>query len=140
MASFEAQVDKIILKTEKRMRAVVQGSVADTVKTASTPTAKGGKMRVETGFLRASGRLSLTGMPSGPSRNPDTAKTVKYSFGGQAVTAGLVGVDLGDTIYFGWSANYARVREVYDGFLESALMNWQGTVDNNVRKVKARIK
>lgn len=140
MADFEAQVDKIILKTEKRMRAVVQIAVNKTVTKANTPTAKGGHMRVDTGFLRASGRMSFTGMPSGPSRNPDKTRTVKYSFDGSAITAGLAGVDLGDTIYFGWAANYARVREVYDGFLETALMDWQGTVDSAVREVKARIR
>jgi len=140
MADFEAQVEAIILKTEKRMRAVVQIATEKTIVKANTPTAKGGRMRVETGFLRASGRISFTGMPSGPSRNPDTTKTVQYSFDGQAVTAGLAGFDLGATIYFGWAANYARVREVYDGFLETALMDWQGTVDSAVRIVKARIR
>lgn len=138
MGEFSATVDKIILKTRKRMVAVVRGSVSDTVKGANTPVAKGGKMRVDTGFLRASGRLSLSGMPSGPTRPPDPDGT--YDFDGAAVTATLAGVDLGDTIYFGWSAEYARVREVYDGFLESELQKWQSTVDDNVRKVKARIK
>lgn len=137
MAKISAIVDKIILKTKKRMVAVAQGSVADTVTLANTPTAKGGKMRVVSGFLRASGRISLSGVPSGPSR--PVADTT-YSFSFPDIVAGLTGVELGDVIYFGWAANYARVRELHDGFLESALMRWQETVDSNVRKVKARIK
>lgn len=137
MASFEAQVDRIILKTQKRMRAVVQIATEATIEEMNTPTAKGGKMRVDTGFLRASGRVSLSGMPSGPTRG---AKDGTYDFDIGPVAVGLAGVDLGDTIYFGWSADYARVREVYDGFLESALQNWQGTVDKAVREVKAKIR
>lgn len=140
MASFSATVDKIILKTRKRMKAVVQGSVQDTIKEANTTTAKGGRMRVDTGFLRASGRISFSGMPSGPSRPPQTDGPVSYNWDEASIIAGLAGVELGDLIYFGWTAEYARYREVYDGFLESALMNWQLTVDRNVRKVKARIR
>jgi hypothetical protein len=141
MASFEAQVDAFILKTKARMVAVVQGSIADTITEANTPTAKGGKMRVQTGFLRASGRISFNGMPSGPSRNPSNSTKSEIFFpDSNAVSAGLLSAKIGTVIYFGWSANYAKHREVFDGFLESALMNWQSTVDKNVRKVKAKIR
>lgn len=140
MADYEAQIDRFILKTRRRMKAVVRGSVQDVVFEANTTTTKGGKMRVDTGFLRASGRISLTGMPSGPSRPPQDAGDATYTLDEASITAGLAGVDLGDVIYFGWSAEYARHREVYDGFLESALMNWQKIVDVNVRKVKAAIR
>lgn len=39
---------------------------------------------------------------------------------------------IGDTFYFGWTAKYARYREAFDGFLESAIMNWQAIVDKEV--------
>lgn len=132
MANFEAQVSDIVHRNKIKLDAVVKGSLQDLVNEAQTPVAKGGKMRVDTGFLRASGQMSLTGMPSGPSRGNDTET---YAPSEANVTLTLAGVELGNTVYFGWTAAYAAARESKDGFLESALQNWQKIVDVNVRKV-----
>lgn len=132
MANFEAQVSDIVKRSKIKLDAVIKGSLQDLVNEAQTPVAKGGKMRVDTGFLRASGHMSLTGMPTGPSRGDDSAT---YAPSDQNVTLTLAGLEIGNTAYFGWTAAYAAARESKDGFLESALQNWQKIVDANCKKV-----
>ena len=105
-SSFEAQVDRIVANTEKRLDLVMKQSLINTINymhkvgpsVASTKAAinvglggggrgksykpiqgpvaaagEGGRMRVDTGFLRASGQLSFNGMPTGPSIKPADA-------------------------------------------------------------------
>lgn len=132
MANFEAQVSDIVRRSKIKLDAVIKGSLQDLVNEAQTPVGKGGKMRVDTGFLRASGQMSLTGMPTGPSRGDETET---YAPSEENVTLTLAGLEIGNTAYFGWTAAYAAARESKDGFLESALQNWQKIVDANCRKV-----
>lgn len=133
--SFQTAVDNFIIDSEKKMLAVVRSAISDTVDEMQTPTAKGGKMRVDTGFLRSSGLGSLAGMPSGPGRGE---KAQKYQWESGALAPLLAKMKIGDSFYWGWTANYAKYREAYDGFLESALMNWQKRVNAAVAKVKKR--
>lgn len=127
-----ADIEKLIDKTERKLTALVRQSVAELIDEAQTPAAKGGKMRVDTGFLRASGQMSLTGMPSGLTMPPKDA----VSFGYSPATVLQSGQwKLGTTIYFGWTANYAIYREAYDGFLSSAVQNFQSIVDRNVERL-----
>lgn len=118
------------------MEAVVRQSVQEVVDIAQKPVAKGGKMRVDTGFLRASGQMSLSGMPTGPTRPADDATPGQYQPDETSVVLTLGKYELGDTIYFGWTANYAKYREVYDGFLISAVQNWPAIVAKNVKAVQ----
>ena len=127
------------------MLSVVQGSLRDMTNDMQTPVAKGGRMRVDTGFLRASGRASLTGLPSGRSQKnaAEEAATGKRTgafdtFNGDAVNAVLLDMKLGDTFSFGWVANYAETRERYDGFRDTALQNFQQYVNTNAAKFKGR--
>jgi hypothetical protein len=135
--TFQAQVDAIVLATDKRMTALMRESLQDVIELAQTPTAKGGKMRVDTGFLRASGQPSLNGMPSGPARGEPTGS---YAFNEQTVQLTLAKLTLGAVFYFGWTAAYAKYREAYDGFLESAVMRWPSIVEINCEKIRKRIK
>lgn len=135
MANFSAQVSDIVRRSQLKLDAVVKGSLQDIVNEANTPVAKGGKMRVDTGFLRASGQMSLTGMPTGPSRGDPNAGKDSYAPADANIALTLAGVEIGNTVYFGWTAVYAAARESKDGFLESAVQNWQKIVDANVRKV-----
>ncbi len=131
------QIDAIIAATDKRMLALMRQSLQDVINDAQTPTAKGGRMRVKTGFLRASGQPSLNGMPSGPARgDPDGT----YNFDGGSVTLILAKLEIGQTFFFGWTAAYARYREVYDGFLEIALQKWSKIVERNTEEIRQRIK
>ena len=134
---FTAQVDAIIAKTDKRLLALQRESIQRTVDDAQTPVAKGGRMRVDTGFLRASGQGSLNGMPTGPTRGE---KDGTYTYDTNNVVVTLAKMKLGATFFFGWTANYAKYREAYDGFLESAVQKWQQTVDAVTAEIKARIK
>lgn len=116
------------------MGMVAQESIQRTIKIAQTPKGKGGKLPFDTGFLRASGRLSLTGVPSGPIR--PAKKGQKYA----AKTILLDGFKLGASVFFGWTAIYARKQELYNGFLESAISQWQKTVDGVVRDLRDKMK
>lgn len=139
--SFQAQVDTIIVNSEHRMNLVMQQSLLNAINQMQTPTAKGGKMRVDTGFLRASGQSSLNGMPTGPSRKPEDAKKHEFDDGERSypqteVTIGQL--TFGSTFFFGWTASYAKYREAYDGFMASVLQNWQQIVNNVVEEAKRR--
>jgi len=45
----------------------------------------------------------------------------------------------GDTVYFGWTASYARLREIYDGFVASSTQNWQKHVDEATKMIKRKV-
>lgn len=128
-----ADIEKLIEKTERNMTALVRQSMSDLVDEAQTPVAKGGKMRVDLGFLRASGQLSLTGMPSGLTRAPKDSGNFSYDSSNVEIQLGKW--KLGTTIYFGWTAEYAIYREAYDGFLSSAVQNFQSIVDRNIERL-----
>ena len=135
--TFAAQVDDWVKRSQKRMERVAKTATLAVIEDAQVPVAKGGRMRVDTGFLRASGRVSLDGMPSGPSRN--TGEIVAGTGDTSPETILTIGkAQIGDTIWFGWTANYARFREANDGFLGIAVQKWQQLVDEAVRKVKSQ--
>lgn len=141
-------VEDFIRTSEKRMRRLAQQSIQDVINDAQLAVGKGGRMRVDTGFLRASGQASLNGMPTGPVRGDKEATKHQYDDGNKpldpSVTLtlgdGADGFQLGATIYFGWTANYARIREAYDGFLEGAVQKWQQFVAKNTEEIRQRIK
>lgn len=132
-SKLELKIDQFVLNTEKRIEAVLKKSISDLIEDAQTPTAKGGRMRVDTGFLRSSGVASLNAAPRGPGRG-DKNKT--YVWEGESLNAVLANLKLGDAFYFGWSAKYARHREAYDAFLETATQKWQEYVDKGTQYFK----
>jgi hypothetical protein len=134
--TFAADVDRIVANTEARMLLVMKQSLINAINEMQTSTAKGGKMRVDTGFLRASGQASLNGMPNGPSVKPKDA--APGAFQPPAPEATIGGMEFGATLFWGWTANYARYREAYDGFLHSTLQNWQQIVDAVIAEAKQR--
>ena len=52
----------------------------------------------------------------------------------------IAGAEIGDTVYVGWTANYARPREYRDGFLASAAQKWPDFVDKNAARARREIK
>lgn len=96
----------------------------------STPTAKGGKMPVDTGFLRNSVRGSIGGIPSGPS-DPRTDKQEPFGEVYLAINQWNTLEDL----YIGWTAVYAPYMEAYYGFFEAGAQRWQQIVDESMKKV-----
>lgn len=126
---FSTQIDSIVINTEARLMAVMRKSIDSVVEEAQKPTAKGGKMRVVTGFLRHTGIANLNAAPIGPKKGDPKGV---YTWTGEALEIVLAKMKFGDLFYFGWSAHYAKYREAHDGFLESALQNWQTHVDKAV--------
>jgi hypothetical protein len=138
--SFSATMNAWVKETEQRMLAVVQTAALDMVNDMQTPTAKGGRMRVDTGFLRASGRGAIGSMPSGESQRPTDAPVGQYTgiyddFDGYPLAAVIMDLKLGDTFFFGWTAAYAAARNTYDGFVDIPVQNWQKYVDLASKKV-----
>lgn len=125
----DTQLDRIIVNTKERALAVIRQAISDTVEEAQIPVAKGGRMRVLTGFLRSSGLASLNAAPRGPKKGDPKGA---YSWNGESINTALAKMKLGDAFYFGWTAHYAKYREARDGFLESAIMNWQINVNKAV--------
>lgn len=131
--SFAAQVDRIFVNTDKKLNLVQKQALINIIEEMQTPVSKGGKMHVDTGFLRASGQASLNGMPTGQSIPSKTIPQVESN-----ATLIIGQMQLGSTLFWGWTANYAKYREAYDAFMYSAIQNWQKTVDNVVAEAKKR--
>lgn len=136
---FDAQIDKIIANTKEKMLAVVKNSIQEVVDDAQTPVKEGGRMRVDTGFLRSSGVSELNKIPSGPTegrKREQGEAGVLYKYNKDFLIPILAKMKIGDKFYFGWTAKYAAVRELYDGFMETAVMKWSEIVENQVRRLK----
>lgn len=132
--TFTAQIDDWVRKSRARMLAVAQTATKSVIDDAQTPVAKGGRMRVDTGFLRNSGKLSLNGLPSGPSQQIEGMPAA------QNIDALLGTTALGQDIFFGWTAEYARFRESKDAFLGLAAQKWPLYVQRAVAEAKRRIR
>jgi hypothetical protein len=116
------------LEVEERGMEVLRSAINETVETAQVPVAKGGRMRIDTGYLRKSGTAQLNSLPSGPGRGDPKAPKGFYDNGGGDITglsAALAQMKSGDTLYFGWVAEYALARETTDMFMENAVQRWQ---------------
>lgn len=134
------KLDKVVDNLEDLTLDVVKESVKDLIKDANTPVNAGGRMRVDTGFLRSSGTGAINEIPRGETegRRRSSGETgVIYDYkGSSALQAILQKLKIGDILYYGWTARYAEIRELYDGFLEAAVQKWNEIVDNNVRRLK----
>lgn len=127
-----ATVTAFVQETELRLEVLAQSSIQDLIEIVQQPVGEGGKMRVKTGFLRATGQVSFSGMPAGPERG-EPGKTYK------PMVVDLSALKTGMTVWFGWTANYAPYREAYDGFLISGIQRWQTIVDEWCVKIEQRV-
>lgn len=141
--NFDAVIDKIVADTEEKMLAVVKNSIQEVVEDAQTPLSKGGKIHVDTGFLRSSGQAQLNQIPVGQTEGRERADgeigvLPEYAVPDNAdyILPTLAKMKIGDVFYFGWTARYAQIREIYDGFMESAVMKWKQIVDGQIRRLK----
>lgn len=144
-SNFTTVISNFVADTEKKGLAIIKTAIKATIKDAQTPVAKGGKMRVDTGFLRSSGIAQIGQIPSGPTvgrdRRPGEVGTLseyglKEDSPGQNVDLAIINLKAGETFYFGWTARYAKYREAKDGFLESAVQKWQSFIDTAVGRLK----
>lgn len=122
---------------EERLIAVWKATAQELGEAMTKPMAKGGRMRVKTGFLRASLMASTSAMPSiNPNSRPEEGGT--YSFSESSIQEAIIGAQLGQTIYLGFTAAYARPREFHDGFVAGAALQFRSIVNKNVaRAIKA---
>lgn len=141
--SFTAQVSQWAAKSENRVRAVFRESAQRVVSDMQTPRGEGGRMRVDTGFLRASLQASLSGMPQTDANSKPT-KGATYSWQETDVSLVILGADLGDTIYVGYTAAYAAAREygargqAPDAFVRTAAAKWPQHVQAVIQEARAR--
>lgn len=142
--TFEKQVNAFVTKTQEKLLAAAKNAIRKVVIEAQTTLDDGGKMHVDTGFLRWSGSASLNQIPAGLSKgrkreNGEEGVLPEYALseeGGRMLNEALTNMKIGDTFYFGWTAVYAPKREMYDGFMASAVRNFSFHFDNEVRRLK----
>lgn len=134
---FEAQVSAWVRKTEARMLAVFRDSVQDLFSVAQTTVPQGGDLPIDTGNLR---NTFISGLNDGATmEGPDA-----YEFA-------VANAKIGDSVYGGWTAEYARRMEhgfvgtdslgrVYNQqgfhFVANAAAQWQSIVDRNARRLR----
>jgi hypothetical protein len=143
MSKLAATMDAWARKCERRMTAIIQESSQRVIQAAqevgpsvANPGGTGtGKMPVDSGFLRASMVAQVGSMPAGPTHGGTS--TYRYDEGTVVMT--IAGMKLGDTLYAGWTAEYARWMEVRYGFARSAAQQWQGIVNQVTEEARARV-
>jgi len=126
--NFQAQVSKHVLDYKGRLESVFKESAQDLIRQAQQPVAQGGRMPVDTGFLRNSLVSGLNG---------STALS-----GADSYVMAIAGAEPGDTIHAYWTAHYARYVE-YGArgrpprfFARGAAQDWPRIVRENAAKVK----
>jgi HK97 gp10 family phage protein len=142
MGKFAAQVSKWARESERRMVAIMRESAQRVIEEANRPRAKGGRMPVDTGFLRSSGVASLSSMP--PIRADAVPGSAARYDAGDAYSLTISGWDGEQPLYYGWTAAYAayveygteRMRPA--AFMRSAAAQWQRIVREVEREAKAR--
>lgn len=135
--SFTAQIDEWIAKVEGRVEAVFRDSAQDVFSIAQTTVHQGGRLPFKVGNLRNSLSASLNGSEVG--KGPD------------AYILAVDSAQLGDVIFAGWHAEYARRMEYgfvgedslgryYNqkgfGFMAGAASQWQHIVDKNAARLR----
>lgn len=130
---FTTQIDRFVVDTERKLLEVVQNSLTDLTRDANTLKTKGGRVPVITGFLWSSAAAAINSRPVGHVRGD---KKQTYTYNASEVEDVIARLQIGDTFYFGWTAEYARLMEARNGFLEGALMKWQSFVDRAVSRLR----
>ena len=137
---FATQVREVTDKLKARQQAIFRASAARVLERASTPKGQGGRMPVDTGFLRNSVRASTAGVPNAGSEDPALA---------------FARMTVGDTVTVGWTAAYAmrmehgfvgedKLGRTYaqqgNGFLRAEVQNWNAIVREVTDEVRAAIR
>lgn len=150
--SFAAQVDAWAKKVKTRQVAVFRESAQRVISDMQTPEGAGGRMPVDTGFMRASLQATL-GTPASGTLKPPLEGAVQAFDAGQVALV-IAGAELGDTIYATYGAAYARRLEygfvgqdslgrTYNqagkAFVRSAAQKWGQIVGEVTGELKARL-
>ena len=119
-----------VAKSQARLDAVWKTAAQDIAREVQTPRSKNGKLPLDTGFLRNSFAANINANPIGNGNST-------YSEGPVSIVINRA--KIGDTVVFGWGAQYSIYVEARYGFLRSAAQNWQQIVDKSAQKVKTRV-
>jgi hypothetical protein len=134
MATFSAQVGDWVAKSETLLTGVIQESAQRVFNEARLPVAQGGRMRVDTGFLRNSATAAIDSIPSGPS----SASEGEPAGGDAQITLTIAKFKPGSRINMVFTANYALARESKDAFVRMAAQRWQDIVREVTSELKQR--
>jgi len=136
---FGDQVRAFAEKAKAMQGVIFRESATKLMEEASTPEGQGGKMPVDTGFLRNSAAASIEGMPD------DGALTPALVF---------ATMELGQTVWAGWTAKYAmrmehgffgedalgrKYAQAGKGFARAAAQRWDFIVAEVAADVKGRM-
>ena len=138
--SFSATVSGWAAETQQRTEAVFKMAAQDVINESRKPVAKGGNMPVDTGFLRASLDVNLSG------NLPATRKNEGKVPPPQDISLAIAQAELGQTIYASYTANYALHQEYGArgrpgrAFVRLAAQRWQTIVNNAARRLQRKVK
>lgn len=136
---FGDQVRAFAEKAKAMQGVIFRESATKLMEEASMPEGQGGKMPVDTGFLRNSAAASIEGMPD------DGALTPALVF---------ATMELGQTVWAGWTAKYAmrmehgffgedalgrKYAQAGKGFARAAAQRWDFIVAEVTADVKGRM-
>lgn len=146
-STFSATVADWCEEVEGATEAVFKESVQELIRIAQTPKKSGGRMPIDTGFLRASLLGSTSMMPTiDPTAfPPDDAAPNSIPYTGEEITTVIISHQLGTPLYFGWTAAYAAYREYGannippDAFMRTAAQQWPQIVAAKEAELMGRL-
>lgn len=121
-SQLEAWAKRASVRAESVVKTAVQ-AVADDANlegpsVANPDGGRGGRMPIDQGFLKGSIAAAVGEMPRGPTRPTDTSVTTT------SPAIAIAGWDMRESLYIGWTAEYAELMENRYGFMEGALQKW----------------
>lgn len=134
---FSQKVQDFATKAPKLFEFVWHASMKDLVEEMQTPRASGGNMPVWTQFLRASLMASTSHMPAMIKGHRPASMDARYPYNPAPLLAVIEGAKMGQTVYFGYTADYAAYQEYgtryFQGrrFRTKAAQQWPSIVAKN---------
>lgn len=116
--------------------AIIKKSSERLAEKANTSRFKGGNTPVDTSFLINSLHASIGTLPSGESVKPSGYAVQEWN--PASVTVVINGLELGDMLYLGWTAEYAPRMENMYGFARLAAQDWQQIVSETAIEYRSR--
>lgn len=143
MSSFSATVKNWTERTKKAQEHIFKSAVQDLADEILLPKERGGRMPVDTGNLRRSLLASTSAIP------PVRTGQVTFNEGEQQVALTIAGMNIKETLFLGFQAEYAmrmeygfvgqdslgrNYNQAGNSFVGSAVQNWQKIVDNAAKE------
>jgi hypothetical protein len=129
-------IGELLDKYERQLTYVAKDATQSVVAAAQLERNQGGKLPVDTGFLRSSIAAALGTLPAGPVKGDPNKRYPAGTIGAQLIRW----KPAQENIYVGWSAIYARRMEYRYGFLRSATQRWETFVNESTAKAQRLVK